>query len=281
MASRWLALIVPALLATYSCSGDVVHHAPPEASAGEAGRDEGDSAGLGGGSELVPDAGSGGVDSGGSSAGGGSAAGGAAGGNAAGDAAAGDAGVGGVAGAGGAPVVLPDGLIVDVPYTCASPFAGVDFSSYFYLENWEDHLLNTPGVTASSSTLSSSFGPSLVDSVDCDDGVVDGTCNQCDALWSSGSVEITFDAVVLGALPTHAGLVWTDGGFGTDVTITGFDADDVQIYTQTVSGIGDNSNSGTTAEDRFFGIVHYAGVKRIVVSNSSGGLEIDHLQYGR
>jgi hypothetical protein len=37
----------------------------------------------------------------------------------------------------------------------------------------------------------------------------------------------------------------------------------------------------TTAKGRFFGIVHYAGVKRVTLANSSGGIEIDHLQYGR
>jgi hypothetical protein len=178
-------------------------------------------------------------------------------------------------------LVLPDGVIAGVPYTCESPFAGVRFSSYFHLENWEDGALNTPGATASSTQLSSSFGPSLIDSIDCDDGATDGTCVDCEALWASGTVEVTFDGTALGGLPTHTGLVWTDGGFGADVTITAFDASDQPVDTRTVSGIGDNSNSGTVAEDRFFGIVHMAGIRRIVVVNSSGGVEIDHLQYGR
>lgn len=178
-------------------------------------------------------------------------------------------------------VVLPDGVIAGVPYTCESPFAGVRFPSYFHLENWEDGALNTPGATASSTQLSSSFGVSLIDSIDCDDGATDGTCVDCDALWASGTVEVTFDGTALGGLPTHTGLVWTDGGFGTDVTITAFDASDQLVDTQTVSGIGDDSISGTVAEDRFFGIVHMAGIRRIVVVNNSGGVEIDHLQYGR
>jgi hypothetical protein len=192
-------------------------------------------------------------------------------------------GDGGEAGAAGNPAkVLPDGLITNVPYTCSSPFDGVAFASYFYLEDWEDSVLNTPGVSSSSSTPSSSFGvPNLIDSVDCDDGAVDGICVNCDALFANGSVELTFDAQALGALPSHVGLVWTDGGYGTSVTLTGYDAQDGVIYTQTVDGIGDNDNYNTTTEDRFFGIVHYDGVKRVVVTNSSGGIEIDHLQYGR
>lgn len=177
---------------------------------------------------------------------------------------------------------MPDGLLTNVVYACSGPFAGVKFSSYFYLEDWEDSVLSTPGVASSSSTPSSSFGvPNLVDSADCDDGAQDGTCLDCDALFGNGSVELTFDAQTLGGLPTHVGLVWTDGGTATSVTITGYDHLGDIIETKTVDGIGDGSNYNTTAEDRFFGIVYHSGIKRVVLANSSGGIEIDHLQYGR
>jgi hypothetical protein len=191
----------------------------------------------------------------------------------------GDAGSGD--GGDAAVVVVPEGVLTDVPYTCASPFTGVAFPSYFHLEDWEDGVLSTPGVTISANQLSSTFGAAYIDSIDCDDGVTDGACAGCEALWASGTVDLTFDATILGALPTHVGLVWTDGGYGTSVTITAYGSDDQVIDTQTATGIGDQSNAGTVAEDRFFGIVHLAGVKRVVVANNSGGLEIDHLQYGR
>ena len=195
-----------------------------------------------------------------------------------------EAGAGPSAGAGGASLVeLPDGPIVNVPYTCSSPFDGVSFPSFFYLDDFEDGMVNTPGITSTSTTTSANSGSTaLVDSVDCDDGVDDGTCVGCDALFSSnGAIQVTFDAQVLGALPTHVGMVWTDGGYGSTVTVTGYDAADQVIYTETVQGIGDNSNYGETAEDRFFGIVHYAGIKSVKLANTSGGIEIDHLQYGR
>jgi hypothetical protein len=178
-------------------------------------------------------------------------------------------------------VVLPDGVIVNVPYSCISPFEGVAFDDYFYLEDFEDGPLATPGVTSSTLTLSSSAGSNLVDSVDCDDGAIDGACTACDALYGNGTIDMTFDAQVLGDLPTHVGVVWTDGGGGANVTITGYDAANGVIYTETVMGIGDASIYGTVEEDRFFGIVHYAGVHRVVIVNSTGGVEIDHLQYGR
>jgi hypothetical protein len=193
------------------------------------------------------------------------------------------AGAAGAIGAGGAgPVVLEEGGIVDVPYVCESPFDGVAFDSYFYLDDFEDAALSTPGVSAPNTVSSlTGFGASVVDSVDCNDGAVDGSCLDCDALYGQGTIEFSFDAEVLGELPTHVGLVWTDGGAGASVSITGYDEADTSIYSQTVEGLGDVSVAGTVEEDRFFGIVHFGGIKRVVIVNSTGGLEIDHLQYGR
>jgi len=194
----------------------------------------------------------------------------------------GDDGGGDDGDAGAGPVVLPDGVIANVPYVCASPFDGVVFDSYFYLEDFEDGALGSPGVSAPNTVSSlAGFGASLVESIDCDDGVVDGTCVDCDALYGQGTIELTFDAQVLGELPTHVGLVWTDGGAGASVSISGYDGADALIYTETADGLGDASVNGTVDEDRFFGIVHYAGIRRVVIVNSTGGLEIDHLQYGR
>jgi hypothetical protein len=60
-----------------------------------------------------------------------------------------------------------------------------------------------------------------------------------------------------------------------------YDAADVLIGTKTAPGVGDPSFTGGTAEDRFFGVVHPAGVKKIIVKSSAGGVEVDHLTYGR
>src|SRR5439155_22008528 len=100
------------------------------------------------------------------------------------------------------------------PYTSFndSPLKGVDFSGgYFHLEDFEDLLLNTPGVTASAGDP---FGPGgLTDSVNADDGTIDGSGTNGHSFFSgSGSAGITFtlNKAVLGSLPTHAGIVWTD-----------------------------------------------------------------------
>src|SRR5262249_49676587 len=43
--------------------------------------------------------------------------------------------------------------------------------------------------------------------------------------------------------------------------------------------IGDGTNYGTTAEDRFFGMTYRQGISAIKIKNSSGGIEVDHIQY--
>lgn len=183
--------------------------------------------------------------------------------------------------------VLPDGLLEPVPYTSRadSPFTGVVLASYSHFEDWEDSALSTPGVTSSSNQLGTAFGASLVDSIDGDDGVIDGKCEKagssCNSAFAGGTIEFTFDAAVLGALPTHVGIAWTDGSTGCDAIFEAFDANDQPLGSKTAAGVGDNSNTGTVAEDRWFGVVHAAGVKRIVVKSSGGGVEVDHLHYGR
>jgi hypothetical protein len=164
-----------------------------------------------------------------------------------------------------------------------SPFAAVGFGSFF-LETFEDHLFDAPGVSASAGGVTSVFfGPSIHDSVDADDGAIDGSGLQGDDFFSfrgASGITFSFSAAALGALPSHAGLVWTDGGAGASVSFSVFGAGGQLLYTTTQPGMADGSNNGETAEDRFFGASDPAGISAIFVSNSSGGIEIDHLQYG-
>jgi hypothetical protein len=165
-----------------------------------------------------------------------------------------------------------------------SPFNGLTFA-YFHLETFEDHLFNTPGVTANAGGVTSVvFGPSSHDSVDADDGVFDNSGLQGDSYFlgsGASGITFTFNAGVLGSLPTHAGIVWTDGG--GQVTFRAFGPGGVLLGTiGPVSGPGfpDGSFNGTTAEDRFFGVIDDNGISAIFISNSGGGIEVDHLQYG-
>ncbi|OAD19669.1 hypothetical protein THIOM_004682 [Candidatus Thiomargarita nelsonii] len=174
-------------------------------------------------------------------------------------------------------------LLGPIPYTSFtdSPFFVGEFS-YFYLEDFEDHLFNTPGVTSSAGgVVSVVFGPSLHDSVDADDGVIDGSGLAGNNFFSwNGAVGITFtfDAGILGALPTHVGIVWTDGAGTT--TFKAFNADGVSLGTIGPVSIADGNHNGATGEDNFFGAIDLGGISSIFISNTSGGIEIDHLQFG-
>ena len=161
-----------------------------------------------------------------------------------------------------------------------SPFAGLSLSS-FHLEDFEDHVLNVPGVSASAGGVTSVvFGPSIHDSVDADDGVIDGSGLNGDDWYSSSGpagVTWTFDKNVLGGLPTHVGIVWTDGT--NDIFFEAFDQNGVSLGSLT----GHHANgafTGATDEDRFYGAINAGGISKIHIHSGGGGIELDHLQYG-
>ena len=179
--------------------------------------------------------------------------------------------------------------------TAISPFSPVKFT-YFYLEDFEDGALNTPGVTVrefATTNISTAFS----DSVDGDDGVIDGQARgNASSLFSNFTVSsFTFDfsANALGGkLPTHAGIVWTDvgrNGGGTpqsadlvnNTFFEGFGPSGESLGVIGPFSLGDESISRTTSEDRFFGVVNPNGISSIRLSMpGKTNWEVDHLQYG-
>jgi hypothetical protein len=163
-----------------------------------------------------------------------------------------------------------------------SPFAGLAGWSYFHLETFEDHLFDVPGVTASAGGVTSAvFGPTFHDSVDEDDGAVDGSGLLGDDYYSgtgAAGITFTFSGALLGALPTHVGLVWTDGL--APIFFEAFDQNGVSLGTLT-GNHANGSFNGETDDDRFYGAVNAGGISRIYMNNATAGIEIDHLQYGR
>jgi hypothetical protein len=160
-----------------------------------------------------------------------------------------------------------------------SPFSGLTFSSYFHLETFQDGLLNTPGVSASAGSV---FGPNIgADSVDADDGTIDGSGTLGRSFFADNGntgFTFTFNAATLGGLPTHAGIVWTDGAGTT--TFDAFDSSGVLLGSISSFHAGPTF-SGQTDEDRFYGIIAPGGIGSIRIRCPSGGIEADHLQYGR
>jgi len=156
----------------------------------------------------------------------------------------------------------------DIPsgfYTGGSPLA---------LENFVDGTLDF-GISASVGNVTSSSDAGA-DSVDGDDGSIDGSGTTGRSWFSSdgpGGVTFTFS----GPLPTAAGVVWTDGEGVT--TFEAFGAGMISLGTLSAS-IADGSTAGTTNEDRFFGVQESGGIMAIKLSNSMGGIEMDHVQFG-
>ncbi len=162
-----------------------------------------------------------------------------------------------------------------------SPFLADINAGRVYLETFECGVLTVPGVTLSTGTIIPPGFEGAIDSVDGDDGAIDGSGLNGHSLFSGDGATgftFTFNQGTLGALPTRVGIVWTDGGGTT--TFEAFDSMGVSLGTLGPVAIADSSNSGETAEDRFFGVVFAGGISAIKISNTSGGIEVDHLQYG-
>lgn len=161
-----------------------------------------------------------------------------------------------------------------------SPFKGTSFH-YFYLEDFEDLLLKTPGVAVDHGTVVNPTNSWAIDSVDEDDGVIDGSGSNGASIYHHTSMTFTFDAAILGTLPTHAGIVFTDGTPGGLFTFEAFDLNGISLGSVSAN-LGDGSFYGTTGEDRFFGVTYTGGISRILITDngSFNYLEVDHLQYG-
>ena len=132
-----------------------------------------------------------------------------------------------------------------------SPFKGTNFN-YFYLEDFEDLTLDTPGVSVDHGIPVNNTNSSAIDSVDGDDGTIDGSGSNGASIFDPTSMMFTFDASILGALPTNAGIVFTDGTPNGLYTFEAFDQNGTSLGAMSAT-LGDTSFWGTTAEDRFFG----------------------------
>ena len=176
-------------------------------------------------------------------------------------------------------------LLGPTPYKsfADSPWNGAP-NTYFHLETFEDGLLNTPGVTASTGSVLPPSG--ITDSVDGDDGSIDGSGNGGHSFFTAdgaGGITFTFDKGVLGSLPNAAGIVWTDGT--NTILFKAYDQNGNLIGTLS-SNTADNSFDGETGEDRFFGATNAGGISKIFIQSGvapaglGGGMEVDHLQYG-
>lgn len=166
------------------------------------------------------------------------------------------------------------GPLVDYESFADSPFKGLPFS-YFHYEDFESGALSAPGVTAPTGVV---VGPGFeVDSVEGqgDDG------HSFFTLDGAGGLTFKFSAAVLGQLPTDVGIVWTDGDV-PERHFTAYDQNGVSLGTIN-DGTGlffSSGGDGAFKNYRFFGATNAGGISSIHISNDSGGIEVDDLQFG-
>jgi hypothetical protein len=161
-----------------------------------------------------------------------------------------------------------------------SPFETSAFG--FCVENFENSKFDVPGATGNGSPT----GPGgLTDSVDEDDGAIDGSGSGGRSYFFGNGlagIVIDFDLARTNGLPTEVGIVWTDGGLNAGVTFEAFGPDGLSLLGPNgPNAHADASNNGETAEDRFYGATNPDGISKIVISNPGGGIEVDHLQLNR
>ena len=166
-----------------------------------------------------------------------------------------------------------------VAYLCASdsPFAAC--AGDLVVLTGEAGAAQAAGVaiTNAGGSAAQVISGGIVDSVDCDDGAINGqSCNASSYFTCPAEIRVTFDPAVLGYLPRRAGIVWTDGN-GV-VTARAFDGAGVLVGTIT-GGSADGSFGCGTAEDRFYGFAYEGGIGRLTIGDQNNCIEVDHIQY--
>lgn len=159
--------------------------------------------------------------------------------------------------------------------------------SYSHLETFEDGLTNTAGLSASGGEVPAPGA--FTDSVDADDGSIDGSGAAGRSAYSAGLSAITFSfsAALLGALPTQVGVAFTDIGFRLDGGPVGVGTAVLEVFDglgasqgSTSFVFGDGSAASATAEDRFVGASFAGGIASMRVSFlNSTDWEVDHVFY--
>lgn len=181
-----------------------------------------------------------------------------------------------------------------------SPFYGgiVDNTGEgIFLENFEDGELNTPRVFepdnvpiigATVRTFISNPIQGRVNSVDGDDGMIDGQTFAGDT-WTtldprtngiSGRMEFEFAPDEHGNLPRYVGIVITEAlDVDVDVEVSWRDSEGRTLFNDGEFDPKSWSFPGASLADRhrFVGLFHSEGIERIQLDNVE---QVDHLQYG-
>ena len=133
------------------------------------------------------------------------------------------------------------------------------------------------GVLAPNS--SSGLGAPITDSVDADDGTIDGNGNDGYSYFADGVRSVTIEYMT-GV--RAAGVVFTDGDSrSTNIRLEAFDTMGNLLGTIDAGDLADDVFTGQTAEDRFLGFTDdMTPIGSITLSMDAGiGIEIDHVHW--
>ena len=127
--------------------------------------------------------------------------------------------------------------------------------------------------------FTSGQGVPVTDSVDADDNSIDGSgVNGSSWFTPLSFLNLTFDEPT-----TAASFVLTDGDLNAEnITIEVFGASGELLISRTESSFLDDVFTGTTQEDRFFGVVAMGNemISRISIALDRGtGIEVDHVRF--
>ena len=168
-----------------------------------------------------------------------------------------------------------------------SPFADAITNGTTLVEDFEDGLLNTPGLSLPVGRVSNP----LRNSVDADDGIMDNlgvgyhwqTTGAALLGENQFTTEINFGRNAEDRYPSQAGLVML-GLVAVDLgavrLFKAYDSAGNQISGSLINAsVPVYQNAGTsfsTLGDRFFGLSYVGGISRILVN----GTQFDHIQFG-
>ena len=179
----------------------------------------------------------------------------------------------------GCPDTIATGATCVVSYLSAADIPADFYASGAptFLEDLEDNSIDG-GLSITGPSFRIVAPGFNADSVDADDGVIDGDGTGGRSAFTSahsGDQVITFPSP-----QTAVGLVLTDGLGSWEVDA--YDAANALVATGgTVELVA--PHTGETAEDAFVGFHHGAGIAKLVARKTSAGnsgLETDHIQYG-
>jgi hypothetical protein len=173
-------------------------------------------------------------------------------------------------------------LTVESGFTLNTPsydFRGIAASvtagqTYFFLEDVQDGQFDSPGAILAAAQVRTNDGRNgstnsggNADSIDEDDGLVDGSVGNPRGGIRFGT-RVDFNASMLGGnLPTHVG--YALAGDSDTVSVTAFNSLDVQLETVTAA----HAVGGRAA---FAGLTTTEGISYVILT----GTETDHFQYG-